>query len=110
VAELLQYRVVAAAAWFACGVGGSLSWQMWRVQQLVKSMHQLTLCGGKRSSAMLPGRSRHILYAIMENFISLQVTSGNSKINAINNLTSNFKVDMLCGCEPQVDWKMVPQD
>jgi hypothetical protein len=37
-------------------------------------------------------------------------TSGNSKINAINNLLRDFKVDMLCGCKMQVDWRMVPQD
>ena len=46
----------------------------------------------------------------MENFNSLRVTSGNSKINAINNLLRDFKADMLCGCKTQVDWRMVPQD
>jgi hypothetical protein len=46
----------------------------------------------------------------MENFNSLRVTLGNSKINAINNLLRDFKVDMLCGCKTQVDWRMVPQD
>jgi hypothetical protein len=37
---------------------------------------------------------------VMGNFNSLQVTSRNSKINAINNLLWDFKVDMLlCGCK-----------
>ncbi len=45
----------------------------------------------------------------MENFNSLCVTSGNSKINAINNLCRDFKVDILCGCETQVNWHQVPE-
>ncbi len=52
----------------------------------------------------------HSIQPIMENFNSFCVTSGNSKINAINNLLRDFKVDMLCGCKTQVDWRMVPQD
>jgi hypothetical protein len=52
----------------------------------------------------------HSIRIVMENFNSLRVTSGNSKINAINNLLCDFKADMLCGCETQVDWRMVPQD
>jgi hypothetical protein len=52
----------------------------------------------------------HSICIVMENFNSLRVTSGNSKINAINNLLRDFKVDMLCGCKTQVDWRMVPQD
>ncbi len=46
----------------------------------------------------------------MENFNSLHVTSGNSKINAINNLLRDFKVNMFCGCKTQVDWGIFPQD
>ncbi len=46
----------------------------------------------------------------MENINSLRVTSGNSKISAINNLLQDFKEDMLCGCKTRVDWRMVPQD
>jgi hypothetical protein len=45
----------------------------------------------------------------MENFNSLCFTSGNSKINAINNLCRDFKVGILCGCETQVDWHQVPE-
>ncbi len=45
----------------------------------------------------------------MENFNSLSVTLGDSKINALNNLCQDFKVDMLCGCKTQVNWSMVPQ-
>ncbi len=52
----------------------------------------------------------HSIRLVMENFSSLRVTSGYSKITTINNLLSNFKVDMLCGCKTQVDWRMVPQD
>jgi hypothetical protein len=52
----------------------------------------------------------HSICIVIENFYSLWVTSGNSKINAINNLLQDFKVDMLCSCKTQVDWRMVPQD
>jgi hypothetical protein len=45
---------------------------------------------------------------VMENFNSLCITSRNKKITAINNLCCNFRVDLLCGCETQVDWRMVP--
>ena len=51
----------------------------------------------------------HSISIVMENFNSLCVTSGNSKINAINNLCRDFKVDILCGCETQVDWCQVPE-
>ncbi len=46
---------------------------------------------------------------VMENFNSLCVTSGNLKINAVNNLCKVFKVNYLCGCETQVDWRQVPK-
>ncbi len=52
----------------------------------------------------------HSMCIVMENFNSLRVTSGNSKINSINNLLQDFKVDMLCGCKIQADWRMVLQD
>jgi hypothetical protein len=42
---------------------------------------------------------------VMENFNSLCVTSGNAKINSVNNLCRNFKVALLCGCKTQVDWQ-----
>ncbi len=45
---------------------------------------------------------------VMENFNSLCVTSGSKKITPINNLCRDFKVDILCGCETQTDWRMVP--
>jgi hypothetical protein len=45
---------------------------------------------------------------VMENFNSLCVTSGNKKITAINNLCRDFRVDLLCGCKTQVEWRMVP--
>jgi hypothetical protein len=51
----------------------------------------------------------HSIRIVMENFNSLCVTSGNSKINTINNLCRDFKVDILCGCETQVDWRQVPE-
>jgi hypothetical protein len=51
----------------------------------------------------------HSICLVMENFNSLCVTFGNSKINAINNLCQDFKVDLLCGCETQVDWRQVPE-
>ncbi len=47
---------------------------------------------------------------IVRSIPSLCMTSGNSKIKAINNLLKDFKVDMLCRCKTQVDWRMVPQD
>jgi hypothetical protein len=50
----------------------------------------------------------NLIRLVMENFNSLCVTSGNKKITTINNLCHNFKADMLCGCETQVDWRMVP--
>ena len=40
----------------------------------------------------------HSIRLVMENFNSLRVMSGNSKITAINNLLRDFKVVMLCGC------------
>jgi hypothetical protein len=40
---------------------------------------------------------------VMENFNSLSVTSGNAKINLVNNLCRNFKVNLLCGCKTQVN-------
>jgi hypothetical protein len=55
-------------------------------------------------------KTAHSIQLVMENFNSFCVTSGNSKINAINNLLRDFKVNMLCGCKTQVDWRMVPQD
>jgi hypothetical protein len=52
----------------------------------------------------------HSIRPVIENFNSLCITSGNSKINAINNRLRDFKVNILCGCETQVDWRMVPQN
>jgi hypothetical protein len=46
----------------------------------------------------------------MENFNNLRVMSRNAKVNAFNNLCRDFKVDILCICKTQVDWRMVPQD
>jgi hypothetical protein len=51
----------------------------------------------------------HSIRIVMENFNSLCISSGNAKVNAINNLCRDFKVDILCGCKTQVDWQMVPQ-
>jgi hypothetical protein len=51
----------------------------------------------------------HFIRIVMENFNSLCVNLGNSKINAINNLCRDFKVDILCGCKTQVDWRQVPE-
>ncbi len=50
----------------------------------------------------------HSIRIVMENFNSLCMTSGNSKINAVINLCKDFKVDLLCGCKTQVDWRQVP--
>jgi hypothetical protein len=51
----------------------------------------------------------HSICIVMENFNSLRKSSKNAKVNAINNLCRDFKVDILCGCKTQVDWQMVPQ-
>jgi hypothetical protein len=51
----------------------------------------------------------HSVRIMMENFNSLGATLGNSKIDALNNLCQDFKVDMLCGCKTQANWSMVPQ-
>jgi hypothetical protein len=51
----------------------------------------------------------HSIRIMMENFDSLCVTSGSAKINAINGLCQDFKINLLCGCETQVDWRMVSQ-
>jgi hypothetical protein len=45
----------------------------------------------------------------MENFNSLPIPLGNTKVTPINNLCQDFKVDLLCGCEMQVDWRQVSQ-
>ncbi len=51
----------------------------------------------------------HTVRIAMENFNSLCVTSGNAKITALNNICREYNVDILCGCETQVDWRQVPQ-
>jgi hypothetical protein len=51
----------------------------------------------------------HLIQIAMENFNSLCICLGNAKITAINNLCQDFKVDLLCGCETQIDWRQVPQ-
>ncbi len=43
------------------------------------------------------------------NRMPLCVTSGNSKINAVDQLCKDFKVNHLCNCETQVDWQQVPK-
>ncbi len=45
----------------------------------------------------------HSIRIVMENFNTLRISSGNAKVNAINNLCRDFKVDILCECEMQVD-------
>jgi hypothetical protein len=35
--------------------------------------------------------------------------SGNTKITAVNNMCREYNVDILCGCETQIDWRQVPQ-
>jgi hypothetical protein len=54
-------------------------------------------------------KPKHLIQIVMENFNSLCMLSGNAKITAINNLCRDFKVDLLCGCETQIDWQQVPQ-
>ena len=51
----------------------------------------------------------HTIRVAMENFNSLCVLSGNEKINELNNLCREYTVDILCGCETQIDWRQVPQ-
>ncbi len=51
----------------------------------------------------------HSIRIVMENLNSICINSGNSKINAINNLCQDFKVDILCGCKTQFDWCQVPE-
>jgi hypothetical protein len=46
----------------------------------------------------------HSICIVMKNFNSLCISSGNAKVNAVNNLCRDFKVDILCGCETQIDW------
>ena len=51
----------------------------------------------------------HAIQIVMENFNSLCVTSGNAKITALNNMCRKYRVDILCGCETQINWRQVPQ-
>ena len=51
----------------------------------------------------------HSIRIAMENFNSLCVLSGNEKINELNNICREYTVDILCGCETQIDWRQVPQ-
>jgi hypothetical protein len=51
----------------------------------------------------------HSIRIVMENFNSLCIPSSNSKIKTINNLCRDFKVDILCRCKTQVDWRQVPE-
>jgi hypothetical protein len=54
-------------------------------------------------------KSAHTVRIAMENFNSLCVLSGNEKIMSLNNMCREYKVDILCGCETQIDWRQVPQ-
>ena len=51
----------------------------------------------------------HTIRIAIENFNSLCVMSGNAKITAVNNMCNEYKVDILCGCKTQIDWRQVPQ-
>ena len=51
----------------------------------------------------------HTIRIAMENFNSLCVMSGNAKITTVNNMCREYNVDILCGCETQIDWRQVPQ-
>jgi hypothetical protein len=68
------------------------------------------LCREEKYGPAPQEKAAHSIQLVIENFNSLRITSGNSKINAINNLLRDFKVNMLCGCKMQVYWRMVPQD
>jgi hypothetical protein len=54
-------------------------------------------------------KPKHSIRIAMENFNSLCILLGNAKITAINKLCRDFKVDLLCRCETQIDWQQVPQ-
>ncbi len=51
----------------------------------------------------------HTIQIAMENFNSFCVMSGNAKITAVNNMCREYNVNILCGCETQIDWRQVPQ-
>ncbi len=51
----------------------------------------------------------HTIQIAMENLDSLCVMSGNAKITAVNNMCREYSVDILCGCETQINWRQVPQ-
>ena len=47
---------------------------------------------------------------MFENFNSLGVFTGKSKIRRINGLVSMYEVDCLAGCELQCDWIFAPEE
>ncbi len=65
--------------------------------------------GNQRNTVTPREKPAHSIRIMMENFNSICVTSGNTKINAINGLCRDFKINLLCSCKTQVDWKMVSQ-
>jgi exonuclease III len=78
------------------------------------ALRQVTLTGNTLQVTSKYGHAprekpAHTIRIAMENFNSLCVMSGNVKITALNNMCPKYKVDILCGCETQIDWRQVPQ-
>ncbi len=83
-------------------------------QAKISARRQVTLTQDSLQAAGAYGhapreKSAHTVRIAMENFNSLCVLSGNEKINSLNNMCREYKVDILCGCETQIDWRQVPQ-
>jgi hypothetical protein len=54
-------------------------------------------------------KPEHSIRIAIENFNSLCIPPGNTKVTSINNLCQDFIVGLLCGCKMQLDWGQVPQ-
>lgn len=51
-----------------------------------------------------------LIRILFENFNSLGVFTGDSKISAVDKLCRGFKTDILAGCEVQCDWRFVEDE
>jgi hypothetical protein len=46
----------------------------------------------------------------MEDFNSLGILTQSWKVDKLNAMIKSLNIDILCGCETQVDWRLVPPE
>jgi hypothetical protein len=47
---------------------------------------------------------------LMEDFNSLGILTQSWKVDKLNAMIKSLNIDILCGCETQVDWRLVPPE